>query len=97
MRESDIQKLTMVALSKAGCKVFRANAGKFLSLDGQHVIQGLPNGFFDLFGFRVSDHQMFFIEMKTKTGRPRESQKNSMRCSPIVVSSMELPEALKTQ
>lgn len=75
MRESDIQKLTMVALTKNGCKVFRANAGKFLSLDGKHIIQGLPNGFFDLFGFRVSDHQVFFIEMKTKTGRPRESQK----------------------
>lgn len=75
MRESDIQKLTMVALTKNGCKVFRANAGKFLSMDGQHVIQGLPNGFFDLFGFKTDDHQVFFIEMKTKTGRPRESQK----------------------
>lgn len=75
MRESDIQKITMVALTKAGCKVFRANAGKFLSMDGQHIIQGLPNGFFDLFGFKTDDHQVFFIEMKTKTGRPRESQK----------------------
>ena len=75
MQESDIQKKAMVALTKNGCKVFRANAGKFRSMDGQHVIQGLPNGFFDLFGFRVSDHQVFFIEMKTKTGRPRESQK----------------------
>lgn len=75
MRESDIQKLTMVALSKAGCMVFRANAGKFRSMDGKRIVQGLPNGFFDLFGFRPSDRQIFFIEMKTKTGRPRESQK----------------------
>lgn len=44
-------------------------------MDGKHIIQGLPNGFFDLFGFRVDDRQIFFIEMKTKTGRPRESQK----------------------
>ncbi|AZA17241.1 MAG: hypothetical protein DQL93_0310 (endogenous virus) [Lactobacillus phage ViSo-2018b] len=88
MRESDIQKLTMVALTKAGCKVFRANAGKFLSLDGQHVIQGLPNGFFDLFGFKTDDHQIFFIEMKTKTGATKGKSKaiprdaNQLRCHP---------------
>lgn len=36
---------------------------------------GLPNGFPDLFGWRWSDRQIFFIEVKTPTGKIRPDQK----------------------
>lgn len=76
MRESDIQKLTMIKLSSDDCTVFRTNAGKFRSMDGKRIIQGLPLGHFDLYGFKHVNGKVFYIEMKTKTGKARESQIN---------------------
>lgn len=76
MRESDIQKLTMIKLSSDDCTVFRTNAGKFRSMDGKRIIQGLPIGHFDLYGFKHVNGKVFYIEMKTKTGKARESQIN---------------------
>ena len=31
-------------------KMYRANAGTFRSMDGSHIIKGMPKGFPDLFG-----------------------------------------------
>lgn len=71
----------MLALSQAGCAVFRANVGLFFTRDGRPVRSGLPNGFPDLFGFR-SDLMPFFVEVKSATGRVRPEQDaflNAMR------------------
>ncbi len=63
----------MLALSEAGCTVFRANVGKWKTEDGRWVTTGLPVGFSDLFGFRP-DGRAFFVEVKTETGRVRPEQ-----------------------
>lgn len=54
---------------------FRANVGKVKMVDGRWFDTGLPAGFSDLFGIRKSDGKTFFIEVKTKKGKVRESQK----------------------
>jgi hypothetical protein len=63
----------MLALSDAGCVVFRANVGLFFTRDGRPVRTGLPVGFSDLFGFRP-DLRPFFVETKTARGRLRPEQ-----------------------
>lgn len=73
MRESAVLHQCMLALSQAGCAVFRANVGLFFTRDGRPVRSGLPNGFPDLFGFR-SDLMPFFVEVKSATGRVRPEQ-----------------------
>lgn len=72
--EHEIQKKIQVALSKHKCTVFRANVAKAQLADGRWLSTGLPNGFPDLFGFRWVDNQIFFIEVKSKTGKPRPDQ-----------------------
>lgn len=72
--EHTIQKQIQLALSKHQCTVFRANVGKIRLPDGRFFNTGLPNGFPDLFGFRWVDNQVFFIEVKSKTGKPRTDQ-----------------------
>ncbi|MUV40600.1 VRR-NUC domain-containing protein [Levilactobacillus brevis] len=74
MREQEIQNRIRVAVSAAGCTIFRANVGKVKTADGRWFDSGLPQGFPDLFGFRHSDGKIFFIECKNETGRPREDQ-----------------------
>ena len=56
--------------------VFRANVGKVKTPDGRFFDTGLPPGFPDLFGFRKSDGKMFFIEVKTPSGRISDAQRN---------------------
>ena len=56
------------------CAVYRGNVGLFYTKYGSPIRTGLPNGFPDLFGFRRSDHQIFFIEVKTPTGRIQPDQ-----------------------
>ena len=73
MRESGVQHRCMLALSEAGCVVFRANVGRFLLADGRWFTTGLPTGFSDLFGMRP-DGRMFFVEVKSATGRLRPEQ-----------------------
>lgn len=63
----------MLALSEAGCVVFRANVGRWKTEDGRWVSTGLPVGFSDLFGFRP-DGRAFFCEVKSATGRLRPEQ-----------------------
>lgn len=73
MREAAVLHRCMLALSEAGCTVFRANVGLFYTRDGTPVRTGLPNGFSDLFGFRP-DARAFFVEVKSASGRVRPEQ-----------------------
>ena len=73
MNEESILHRCMLALSEAGCTVFRANVGLFYTRDGRPVKTGLPVGFSDLFGF-TPGRRPFFIEVKSATGRLRPAQ-----------------------
>lgn len=64
-----------ICLSANGCTVFRVNVGKGYTPDGRYFDTGVPAGFSDLFGFRQSDGKVFFIEVKTQTGRLSPKQK----------------------
>lgn len=74
MSEIDIQNEIRIALSEYTV-TFRANVGVFFTKDGRPIQTGLPKGFSDLFGFRKSDGRIFFIEVKTETGKLSEKQK----------------------
>lgn len=64
----------MVALSADGHFVVRANVGLFFTEDGRPIKTGLPKGFSDLFGHRLSDCRAFYLEVKTATGRASPEQ-----------------------
>ena len=72
--ETDIMNEIRLALSAAGHINFRANVGKVKMADGRWLSTGLPDGFSDLFGFRKTDAKIFFIEVKTPTGKLRKDQ-----------------------
>lgn len=74
MSEHEIQKQIMRELSMHHCTVFRANVGKVLMQNGRWFDTGLPKGHPDLYGFRWVDNQVFYIEVKSKTGKPRDDQ-----------------------
>jgi hypothetical protein len=63
----------MLALSEAGCVVFRANVARVKLEDGRWFSSGVPTGFSDLFGFRP-DARAFFVEVKSQTGRLSPAQ-----------------------
>lgn len=77
----------MLALSDAGCVVFRANVGSgwqgnvlshglcLVLGNPRPFSSGLPTGFSDLFGFRP-DGRAFFVEVKTEEGRLNTAQKS---------------------
>lgn len=69
-----IQQEIQVALSKNNCSVFRTNVGSIKLPDGRWFMTGLPKGHPDLYGFRWSDDQIFYIEVKNATGKPRPDQ-----------------------
>lgn len=69
-----IQDQIRLALSRNQCTVFRVNVGSVRLPDGRYFKTGVPEGHPDLYGFRWSDHQVFYIEVKTSTGRPRKDQ-----------------------
>ena len=71
MRESQLQKNIKDAINAAGIgRCWVASSGTFKSLDGRRYIQGMPEGFPDLFGYRRKDGKMFFIEVK----RPKQER-----------------------
>ena len=74
MREGDLMRSIMVALSEDGHFVARANVGLFFTKDGRPVHAGLPVGFSDLFGHRAGDARAFYLEVKTPTGRVSPQQ-----------------------
>ncbi len=72
--EQAIQDSIRVALAEHGYVVFRANVGKVKTADGRFFDSGLPGGFPDLMGYKPENGRIFFIEVKTKTGRRRKDQ-----------------------
>jgi hypothetical protein len=72
--EAVIQDSIRVALAQAGYIVFRTNVGKVKTADGRFFDTGLPTGFSDLMGYKPENGRIFFIEVKTKTGRRRKDQ-----------------------
>lgn len=62
-----------VKLSEYGV-CFRANVGKVRMMDGRYFDTGLPRGFSDLFGVKANDGKVFFVEVKTPTGKVRPEQ-----------------------
>lgn len=61
------------------CKIFRINVGTGFTHDGRYFDTGVPKGFSDLFGVRISDGKAVFIEVKTKKGRPSGYQTNFIK------------------
>ena len=72
--EHSIQKEIQVALSRHKCSVFRTNVGKVQTIDHRWFDTGLPQGHPDLYGFRWVDGKIFYIEVKSKTGKPSDDQ-----------------------
>ena len=74
MTEQDIQNLIRAALTPIAM-VFRINTGTVKTHDGRYFSSGTPKGYSDLSGFRKSDGKMFFLEIKSATGRLRPDQR----------------------
>ena len=72
--EQSIQDDIRVALAQAGYVVFRANVGKVKTADGRWFNSGLPTGFPDLVGYKPENGRIFFVEVKTATGKRRKDQ-----------------------
>ena len=72
--EQATQDAIRVALAQAGYIVFRANVGKVKTADGRWFDTGLPSGFPDLVGYKPENGRIFFLEVKTKTGKRRKDQ-----------------------
>jgi hypothetical protein len=73
LKESDIQRLIMLALSEAGCLIWRNNVGVLKNQAGIPIKFGLCVGSSDLIGIAPSG-QFLAIEVKTTTGRIRPEQ-----------------------
>lgn len=75
MKESDIMRACMMALSEAGCLIWRNNCGSYTDpRSGSFVRYGVGNpGGSDLIGIAPGG-RMICIEVKTKTGRIRPEQ-----------------------
>mgnify|MGYP002377673177 CR=1 FL=1 len=71
--ESNIQNAILVALSEAGCLVWRQNTGAYKDKTGRVIRYGLCVGSSDIIGIAPSG-QFLAVEVKTKTGRIRPEQ-----------------------
>ena len=99
MTEHDIQNAIRLRLSELGFCVFRANVGRFQTKDGRWFDTGLPKGFSDLFA--VKDGRVYFLEVKTETGKVRPEQvqflavmRDKYGCVAEIVRSVE--DAVRT-
>ena len=72
--EATIQGEILLALSQAGHRAWRANAGEVRTQQG-YVVKLLPKGFPDIFGYRKDDGKFFAIEVKNDKGKLRDEQK----------------------
>lgn len=98
MKEIDIQNKIRLALNPyAIC--FRTNVGKVRMADGRYFDTGLPKGYSDLSGFRKIDGKMFFLEIKSATGKLRKDQEhflNTMEKYPVITGvARSVDEAIK--
>lgn len=73
-KEQATQDSIRVVLAQEGYIVFRTNVGKVKTADGRWFDTGLPSGFSDLMGYKPENGKIFFIEVKTETGRRRKDQ-----------------------
>lgn len=73
MKESDIQRLIMLALSEAGCVIWRNNVGVLKNSAGIPIKFGLCVGSSDLVGIAPGG-QFLAVEIKTPTGRATPEQ-----------------------
>ena len=74
-KEGKIQKKIADAINGTGLgRCWVATSGLLKSPDGKRFVRALPEGFPDLFGYRKADGKMFFIEVKTASGRVTPSQ-----------------------
>ncbi|MBK0347864.1 VRR-NUC domain-containing protein [Aerococcaceae bacterium zg-ZJ1578] len=72
-QETVLMNKIRIKLSEYGV-CFRANVGKVRMIDGRYFDTGLPKGFSDLFGVKANNGQVFFVEVKTDTGKVRPEQ-----------------------
>lgn len=73
MREQDIQRLIMLALSEAGCLIFRNNVGVLKNAAGIPIRFGLAVGSSDLIGIDPGG-RFLAVEIKTPTGKATPEQ-----------------------
>ena len=73
MREQDIQRLIMLALSEAGCLIFRNNTGVLKNAAGIPIKFGLCVGSSDLIGIAPGG-RFLAVEIKTPTGKATTEQ-----------------------
>lgn len=72
--EANIQGLIMMALSQAGCLVWRQDTGAYKDpKSGRLIRYGLCKGSSDVIGV-CPDGKFLAVEVKTKTGRVRPEQ-----------------------
>lgn len=72
--ETKIQNDIRLKLTESGYTCFRANVGMFYNKQGSPIRTGLPKGFPDLFGFHKDTNEIFFIEVKTPSGKENTNQ-----------------------
>lgn len=90
-----IQDDIIAMLSLNGCRVWRINVGSVEMKDGRRFHAGPEKGFPDLCGYRRKDGKMFFIEVKTKTGRRRPAQDyfaKEVATDPVIYGVARSPE-----
>jgi hypothetical protein len=74
MKEANVKALIMMALSDAGCLIFRNNVGCLPDRTGRPVRYGVGgNGGSDLIGI-APDGKFLAIEVKTALGQPTDAQ-----------------------
>lgn len=73
MKESDIQRLIMLALSEAGCLIWRNNTGVLKNAAGIPIKFGLCVGSSDLIGLTPTG-KFLAVEIKTCKGRATTEQ-----------------------
>lgn len=73
MKEQDIQRLIMLALSEAGCLIFRNNVGVLKNAAGIPIRFGLAVGSSDLIGIAPGG-RFLAVEIKTPTGKATPEQ-----------------------
>lgn len=73
MKESDIQRLIMLALSEAGCVVWRNNTGVLKNAAGIPIKFGLCVGSSDLIGIAPGG-RFLAVEIKTPKGKATPEQ-----------------------
>lgn len=94
-KEQAIQDDIRVSLAQAGYVVFRTNVGKVKTADGRWFDTGLPTGFPDLMGYKPENGRIFFLEVKTLSGRRRADQvafANGLRDKHVIYGTVRSAE-----